>query len=291
MRPSLRSGQLGRQVGAALATEDGEVLSVGCNDVPKSGGGLYWPSPLDNRDHILGEDTNDKQRDNMVAQLLCKFEDRSQKRISLIKRSLELLRTDEESNRKIAEIIDEISKFDAENAGHLQAEFRSIVDVTEYGRAVHAEMDAILTAARFGVSPKGLILFTTTFPCHNCTRHIIASGIKRVYYIEPYAKSRAEQLHEDAIIVEERVLGKQRKGIKRVRFTHFVGIGPRRYFDLFSLALSSGHELARKKAGQTFANSPKTAWVRVPLSPHSYISRERIAVVLVDSLGMFPAPE
>lgn len=34
---SLRSGQLGRQVGAAIATRDGDVLAVGCNDVPKAG--------------------------------------------------------------------------------------------------------------------------------------------------------------------------------------------------------------------------------------------------------------
>ena len=58
-----------------------------------------------------------------------------------------------------------------------------LMDITEYGRAVHAEMDALLACARTGTSPVGGILFTTTFPCHNCARHILAAGIKRVVYI------------------------------------------------------------------------------------------------------------
>jgi deoxycytidylate deaminase len=55
-----------------------------------------------------------------------------------------------------------------------------IMDVTEYGRVVHAEMLAVCDAARLGNSIKGTILYVTTFPCHNCTKHILASGIKRV---------------------------------------------------------------------------------------------------------------
>jgi deoxycytidylate deaminase len=63
---SLRSSQLGRQVGAAITSKDGDILAVGTNDVPKPGGGLYWPGPFDNRDHILKKDANDLQRDRMV---------------------------------------------------------------------------------------------------------------------------------------------------------------------------------------------------------------------------------
>lgn len=39
----------------------------------------------------------------------------------------------------------------------------------------------------------------TTFPCHYCARHIVAAGIYEVQYIEPYPKSKALQLHADAI--------------------------------------------------------------------------------------------
>ncbi len=247
---SLRSGQLGRQVGAAITSKTGDVLAVGCNDVPKPGGGLYWPGSGDNRDAILGIDTNDQQRDLIVDKLISKLPPNIQN-------------TDLNALRK---------------------NFRSVLDITEYGRAVHAEMDALLTCARSGVSPTGGILYTTTFPCHNCTRHIVAAGIERVIYIEPYAKSRAEELHDDAILVEEKALRPSRTSKWRVPFTHFVGIGPRRYFDLFSLNLSSGHELARKENGKKLTLNIPRAWPRIPLSHFTYIQREILAIEDLDLL-------
>jgi deoxycytidylate deaminase len=258
---SLRSGQLGRQVGAAITSKSGDVLAVGCNDVPKPGGGLYWPGRHDNRDGVLGIDTNDQQRDLIVNKLIGKLpQDLAQGDVSALKKS-----------------------------------FRTVLDITEYGRAVHAEMDALLTCARSGVSPTGGILYTTTFPCHNCTRHIVAAGIERVIYIEPYAKSRAEELHDDAILVEEKALRPNRSAKWRVPFTHFVGIGPRRYFDLFSLNLSSGHELVRKGDGRKLALNIPQAWPRIPLSHFTYIQREILAIedldILPKQLDMFPTKE
>jgi deoxycytidylate deaminase len=251
---SLRSGQLGRQVGAAITTRTGDVLAVGCNDVPKPGGGLYWPGPEDRRDNILGYDTNDAQRDKLAGLLIEQLP----------------LGTDEKRA--------------------LRTKFKTILDITEYGRAVHAEMDALLTCARSGVSPRGALLYTTAFPCHNCTRHIIAAGIQRVYYIEPYAKSRAEELHEDAILVEEKSRDTGRNP-NRVPFTHFVGIGPRRYFDLFSLSLGSGHELQRKENGKVINIVKENGWPRVSMSPFSYIIREALAIrqlnLLPKQIAMF----
>lgn len=217
---SLRSGQLGRQVGAAITSRQGDILAIGCNDVPRPGGGLYWPGSQDRRDHVLGYDTNDKQREKIIE-------------------------------RVISCLGGEMGNKPAQD---LRKELRGVLDITEYGRAVHAEMDALLTCARSGVSPAGGILTTTTFPCHNCTRHIVAAGISRVIYIEPYAKSRAEELHEDAIVVEERARDEERRR-RRVPFTPFVGVGPRRYFDLFSLNLSRGFELVRKSEGKALKAS------------------------------------
>ncbi len=74
--------------------------------------------------------------------------------------------------------------------------------ITEFGRAVHAEMDALTTAARQGISVAGATLVCTTFPCHNCTRHVIASGIRKVLYVLPYSKSLARELHGDALVIE-----------------------------------------------------------------------------------------
>jgi deoxycytidylate deaminase len=247
---SLRSGQLGRQVGAAVASKGGDIIALGCNDVPKPGGGLYWPGKDDRRDGVLGYDTNDKQRDKTVE--------------LLIGRLPQELREGSEKQ--------------------FRAAFRDILDITEYGRAVHAEMDALISCARSGVSPVGSILYTTTFPCHNCTRHIIAAGVERVFYIEPYAKSRAEELHEDAIVVEEKGRDDRQARRRRVPFTPFVGVGPRRYFDLFSLTLSRGFELDRKRDGKMIQFSRQGAFPRVPMSPFSYIQKEAIAIKDLESL-------
>jgi deoxycytidylate deaminase len=44
-------------------------------------------------------------------------------------------------------------------------------------------MSALLDADRRGVAVQGATLHTTTFPCHNCARHIVGAGIDRVVFI------------------------------------------------------------------------------------------------------------
>ena len=47
----LRSAEMGRQVGAAIVSKQGDLLAVGTNDVPSGSGGLYWsPDQPDGRD-------------------------------------------------------------------------------------------------------------------------------------------------------------------------------------------------------------------------------------------------
>jgi hypothetical protein len=71
------------------------------------------------------------------------------------------------------------------------------------------------------------VLGRTTFPCHICAKHIVAAGIEKVVFLEPYPKSYAKELHWDSIEVEgDAVSGK-------VRFEPFVGISPFRYRDFF----------------------------------------------------------
>lgn len=281
---SLRSAQLGRQVGAAITSEDGDILAVGTNDVPKPGGGLYWPGPLDNRDHVLKKDTNDEQRDKIVQRLLDAVKGLDQRRYKAIESAIKTAdaQTPQGADGLLQQIQEKLADPDL-LSDSLRSPFRSRLDITEYGRAVHAEMDALLSCARSGVSPENALFYVTTFPCHNCTRHIIAAGIRRVYYIEPYGKSRAEELHADEIVVEEK-LERKRGRNRRVPFTHFVGIGPRRYFDLFSLTLGRGHELIRKQNGKTIEVQRANAWTRIPLSPYSYLQKEEIAVEQFDSI-------
>lgn len=51
---------------------------------------------------------------------------------------------------------------------------------------IHAELNAIAKAAALGHSTKDSILFVTLSPCVNCALLLLQSGIKEVYYLEPY---------------------------------------------------------------------------------------------------------
>ena len=197
---ALRSAELGRQVGAAICTSDGDVVAVGVNEVPKRGGGLYWEGdPHDAREIARGSDTNRKQRREIAEDIV------------------ERLRRDDALSEDVSieRVLEDI-------------EASALGDIIEFVRAVHAEMAALMDAARRGVSVSNTTLFATTFPCHHCARHIVAAGICRVVYIAPYAKSRALHLHADSM-----VLGKPTIGDKRVPLEAFVGVGPSRYLEWF----------------------------------------------------------
>lgn len=51
---------------------------------------------------------------------------------------------------------------------------------------IHAEMNAILFAAKNGISLEGAELYTTYSPCVNCAKNIQATGIKALYYKNLY---------------------------------------------------------------------------------------------------------
>lgn len=53
-------------------------------------------------------------------------------------------------------------------------------------RTIHAEMNAILQCAKFGVATEGAEIYVTHFPCLQCTKGIIQAGIKTIYYSEDY---------------------------------------------------------------------------------------------------------
>ncbi len=56
----------------------------------------------------------------------------------------------------------------------------------ELCRGLHAEQNAIIQAAVFGVSTKGATLYCTTFPCSICAKMIINAEIKEVVYDDEY---------------------------------------------------------------------------------------------------------
>lgn len=249
---SLRSADLSRQVGAVVWKDGVGVVATGCNDVPAPGGGLYWSGPGDQRDHALGFDANEHHR-NRIA--------------------------DEVARHVAAEL--KLGEADLDRVRRACGRTR-LLDITEFGRPVHAEMDALLSCARAGIDTPGVTLFSTTFPCHNCAKHIVAAGVRRVVYIEPYEKSQAIQLHGDAIRSDDHGDPGATGRDPKVMFEPFVGVGPRRYFDLFSMKLSNGYPLKRKIAGKAapWEKNPDVL-VRVPMLPTSYLERESRLAQLV----------
>lgn len=51
---------------------------------------------------------------------------------------------------------------------------------------IHAEINALLYCAKEGISVKGCVAYITHFPCLNCTKALIQSGIKKIYYRNDY---------------------------------------------------------------------------------------------------------
>ncbi|WP_417413517.1 anti-phage dCTP deaminase [Hoeflea sp.] len=197
---ALRTSDLSRQVGAAVFSDAGEIIAMGSNEVPKAHGGTYWPDEkFDDREFKRKIDSNDKRKSEILKEIF------------------EILEIDSEN-------IDKSTMLKIQNS--------SAMDALEYGRIIHAEMCAITDASRRGISVKDSTLFSTTFPCHMCAKHIVSAGIKKIYYLEPYPKSLASRLHTDSIKING-----QDRGIYNeypfVEFIHFYGVTPRRYREFF----------------------------------------------------------
>ena len=64
--------------------------------------------------------------------------------------------------------------------------------------AAHAEQNAIIQAAKEGISLKGCVLYCTHQPCVVCAKMIINSGIKEVIYKEGYPDEFSQKICEEA---------------------------------------------------------------------------------------------
>ncbi len=70
----------------------------------------------------------------------------------------------------------------------------------ELCKGLHAEQNAIIQAAKFGIRIEGSTLYTTHCPCITCSKMIINAGIKRVVYGKEYADKRGLELLKEAKI-------------------------------------------------------------------------------------------
>jgi len=80
----------------------------------------------------------------------------------------------------------------------------------ELCKGSHAEQNAIVQAATYGIPIKDAILFCTNLPCSICVKMIINAGIKTVVYEEGYSDSLSEGLIKEAGIT----LTKVKKNVK-----------------------------------------------------------------------------
>lgn len=240
---ALQSACLSRQVGAVIQNPHGEIIGQGANDVPKFDGGLYssnLPVTMDHRCYNWkGKICHNDSEKDVIFDQIANFARES------FKGSLE---------EQVQEFVTKVRK-------------SRVKGLIEFSRAVHAEMAAIVSAARDGVGQvRGATLFTTTFPCHNCARHIVAAGIRKVIYIEPYPKSLALNLHNDAVSTNESDEG------KKVVFLQYQGAAPRSFSRIFK------PNPVRKYAGGFLPKSRKSAIPFAAPPIDSLVTREELEV-------------
>jgi deoxycytidylate deaminase len=237
----LKSACLSRQVGASILDKGGNILATGTNDVPRFGGGLYGPEDGEHDARCVHMDGGKCFNDDHKIKLMHEIE-------KVIEKQLPAMEIQHAPNvEKSAAILPPASDHQTAKeivrkiADQIFAQSR-IKDLIEFSRSVHAEMEAIISVARQGgTTVVGSTLYTTTFPCHNCARHIVAAGICEVHYIEPYEKSLAVDLHKDAIELDDKTQGPP----SRVKFIHYEGLHPRQYINFF-LARSERKEKSGK---------------------------------------------
>lgn len=251
---SNRSYCLSRQVGAAIVDHFGNILGVGHNDVPKTEGGLYSleKAPEDKRCYRTGDRRciNDFEKEKRFEKLLSEicgvYVDLSDKQDDGPK----------ENFKKRLELIIKNSDFR---------------DLTEYCRAVHAEMEALLSVTRASVgSTKGAWMYVTTQPCHNCAKHILCAGIERAYFIEPYPKSLAQRLWGDSIVIDPSVINQNED---KLLLLPYEGIAPKRFHDFFSF-----YEFEERKDKNGFAlNNNRSNQAKNPRFSNSIRHRSRFS--------------
>ncbi|QYY36860.1 deaminase [Ruficoccus sp. ZRK36] len=245
----LNSACLSRQVGASIVDNNGIIIGTGWNDVPKYGGGIYC-SENNNGDKrcykYRTSETKDCRNDN---------------------------EKDVISEQMVSELVDIgiIDKKHERDAYDYLRNKSRLSDLIEFSRAIHAEMNAIFNALGSASSRvKGASIYVTTYPCHNCARHIILSGIERIYFIEPYPKSKATKLHDDSLT--------ERNEANKVKLIPFEGIAPTRFSEIFS---TQGRVL--KSDGNATPSDTTTARLPQGISLAALFELEREVAKVYDS--------
>lgn len=234
------SSALSRTVGAAaFDPATGSLLTASSNGTPRSPLVGPWPDDDvdkdghdsdpdgDYREHLVGVDTSDVMRWRVFVDMIDRLKDTG-------------------TVPKDTRPEDLYQKSSVNTALHF--------DSISYGSTIHAEASLIARAAASRTSLAGATLYVTTYPCHECTRLIIESGIQRVVYIEPYPKSLAIELY--GIQVHDPDSSGGLRSEDQIEFEPFVGIGPSRFTDFFSSEARKEVDLPRAPKQLTGKRAP-----------------------------------
>jgi dCMP deaminase len=76
---------------------------------------------------------------------------------------------------------------------------------------VHAEQNALLAAARFGIGVEGAILYTTLRPCFGCLKEALQAGVSQIRYLHDWRCP--EEMRDQYAALEEHFAA----GVRRVQ--------------------------------------------------------------------------
>ena len=195
-----RSLDLSRPIGAVITNKENEILAVGCNDV-----------------NGLGHPLSQEKSADIPAFDYSKGSNFNKKQISLLADN-------------VVKVLKEEYTFDDNNFESLKQKLEdNALDIIGYHRTVCAEMAAIMDSARRGVSIRDGTVYSTTFPCHICMKHIISAGISKVVYIEPYPKSKTSDMFNDFVNESVSCVCND-----KVNVIPYIGVAPNRYLYVYS---------------------------------------------------------
>lgn len=177
----LSSGCISRQVGAVVTDSEFRVLSVGCNDVPKS----QTPCILRSVEGCIT--CSSSSSDYSVYEKKPIYEDSFKQHLATKfyqqKNEKEIIEYNTDEKRSPNVRWDEsvpLSYCFKDVQNHYKGGNNQV-----HTRAVHAEENAMLQIGYMAL-PKDSVLFTTSSTCELCAKKATELGIAKIYYIEPY---------------------------------------------------------------------------------------------------------
>jgi dCMP deaminase len=158
-----------RKVGAIIV-KDNSIIAEGYNGAPR---GMVECAEVDKLiDSILNE--NETEYEKIKNRIIDKYD-----------------------NQTFEYVLSRIRNQIYNNRGELFVLNKKLINFVHNLYEVHAEINAITTAARLGYSLQDTEILVTHKPCIDCAKAIVSSGIKRVYYIYDYKSSIYNGLSSD----------------------------------------------------------------------------------------------